>query len=83
MKVLRSVSCFSRKSRYDTGTSATSTRPSTFTSARAEQLAQSLVAVTSKSRVSVAAVSRSTSSVRTWTRVDSGGSCSPSSSLGW
>lgn len=81
-KVLRSVSCFSRNSRYETGTWATSTRPSTDTSALAVQLAQSLVAVTSNSRVRVAAVSRSTSSACTWTRVDSGGSCSPSSSFG-
>lgn len=49
----------------------------------AVRFAQSFVAVTSNSRVSVPAVARSTSSALTCTRVDSGGSCSPSSSLGW
>src|SRR6185312_15255019 len=57
--------------------------PSTVTFALAAQLAQSLVAVTSNSRVSEAAVRWSTSSAFTCTFVDSGGSCSPSSSLGW
>ncbi len=82
-KVCRSVSCFSRKSRYVTGTWASSVRPSRTTSARAEQFAQSLVAVTSNSRVRVVAVVRRMSSAFAWTRVDSGGSCSPSSSFAW
>jgi hypothetical protein len=58
-------------------------RPSTTTSARATQLVQSLVAVTSNRRVSVPATSRRMSSDLICTRVDSAGSCSPSSSFGW
>ncbi|MEV6154259.1 hypothetical protein AB0L53_28305 [Nonomuraea sp. NPDC052129] len=56
--------------------------PSTTTSALAVAFAQSLVAVTSNSRVSAFATSAMIASVFTWTRVDSGGNCSPSSSIG-
>ncbi|MFD0657365.1 hypothetical protein ACFQZ3_09845 [Thermocatellispora tengchongensis] len=82
-KVCRSVSCFSRNNRYVTGACSIRVRPSTTTSARATVFVQSLVAVTSNSRVSALATSASTCSALTWTRVDSGGNCSPSSSIGW
>jgi hypothetical protein len=57
--------------------------PSTTTLALACVFAQSFVAVTSKSRVSAVATSFRTLSACTCTRVDSGGSISPSSSIGW
>ncbi len=66
-----------------TGTSATSTSPSTVMSAVASAFVRSLVAVTSNSRVIAAETSRSCSSTRRCTFVDSGGNCSPSSSFGW
>src|ERR1700722_16806359 len=81
-KVMQSASRFSMKSSNSTGADATTTRPSSTTSARARVLASTLVAVTSNRRDN--AVTKSSTMAGTWavTFWLSPGSFSPASSLG-